>query len=213
MSSRRFPGKVLASLSGRPVVARVIASVAKVVPARRIVVATSVEASDDPLAAYVRTLGVEVFRGPLDDVVGRFRMCLEKHPCDWFFRICADSPLLDPRIMAAMAPLSGRGDVDIVTNVFPRTFPKGQSAEMLRAGTFRKVAARRLTRYEREHVTPVYYGHPRAFRILNVASGRPSWSATRMDVSTPEDLGRLERLYPGGARDLPRWRPAVGGGR
>lgn len=213
MSSRRFPGKVLAPLSGRPVVAHVLASVAKVVPARLIVVATSAEASDDPLAAYVRALGIQVFRGPLDDVVERFRRCLTRHPCDWFFRICADSPLLDPRIMAAMVPLSGRPDVDIVTNVHPRTFPKGQSAELLRSGTFRRVAARRLTRHEREHVTPVYYGRPRSFGILNVASGRPSWSAARMDISTPEDLGRLERLYPGGARDLPRWHPAVESGR
>lgn len=212
MSSRRFPGKVLAPFLGRPIAAHVISSVSRVVPRDRIVVLTSTEPSDDPLASYARTLGVGVFRGSLDDVFGRFRACLGRHPCDFFLRICADSPLLDPMILAAVAALARRPDVDLATNVFPRTFPKGQSAELIRAEAFCGIDRRKLPACQREHVTPAYYEDPGSFRIVNVESGRPSWSRVHMDVSRPEDLARLEKAYPGGLKDLPEWSFQEGSG-
>ena len=43
------------------------------------VLATSAEPSDDPLADAAGALGVQVVRGPLDDVLGRFVMALDKN--------------------------------------------------------------------------------------------------------------------------------------
>ncbi|MFA6316462.1 MAG: NTP transferase domain-containing protein [Elusimicrobiota bacterium] len=208
MSSRRFPGKVLAPFLGRPIVAHVVSCVCGVVPRSRVVVLTSDEPSDDPLASYAETLGVGVFRGPLDDVFGRFRACLRRHPCDFFLRICADSPLLSPSVIRAVAAAGRAAGADLATNVFPRTFPKGQSAELLRAGTFLAVDQRRLTGYQREHVTPFFYENPGRFSIVNVESGRPSLSRVRMDVSEPADLPRLEAACPRGVVGLPSWVPA-----
>lgn len=206
MSSRRFPGKVLAPFLGRPIVAHVISSVSRVVPGRRVVVLTSNEASDDPLASFAKTLGVGVFRGDLGDVFGRFRACLARHPCRFFLRICADSPLLDPDIIAAVSAAGRAAGADLATNVFPRTFPKGQSAELLDSEAFLAVDPRKLTDFQREHVTPFFYENPRRFAIANVESGRPSWSKVHMDVSVPEDILRLEKRYPKGLEDLPEFR-------
>src|SRR5436190_24302869 len=91
MSSSRFPGKVLAPLHGQPLIRHVLERLAAVLPEQCIVVATSREASDDPLAAYLATLGVPVYRGELENVVGRFQRCLEAFPCEWLVRISADS--------------------------------------------------------------------------------------------------------------------------
>src|ERR1700690_261368 len=89
MSSSRFPGKVLAPVNGKPMIARVIRCVAGSFGSDSIVVATSDETSDDPLASYIESLDVKVFRGPLENVFERFRLCLNTNPCDWFFRISA----------------------------------------------------------------------------------------------------------------------------
>ena len=62
MSSGRFPGKVLAPFRGRPLLAHVVERVAQGVPRERLVVATSVDPADDPLEAYGKALGVDVFR-------------------------------------------------------------------------------------------------------------------------------------------------------
>jgi spore coat polysaccharide biosynthesis protein SpsF len=57
MSSRRFPGKVLAPFHGRPIIRHVLDRVARALPEVPRTVVTSVEASDDPLAAYLEALG------------------------------------------------------------------------------------------------------------------------------------------------------------
>ncbi len=192
MSSTRFPGKVLAPFHGKPVIAHVIAAAARALPRGCIVVTTSVEPADDPLAGYVRDLGVAVYRGELDNVVARFQACLAAHPCDWFFRLCADSPLIDPGLLEAAMHYAGRPDIDLVTNVFPRTFPRGQSVEMLRAKTFAALDAGRLTPQQKEHATQIYYYHPERFKIVNLEADAPAPAEASYAVDTLEDLGRLE---------------------
>ena len=73
--------------------------------------ATSGEPADDPLAALMRELGVAVFRGPLENVFRRFQLCLEEYPCTWFFRICADSPLLHWEWVQILLAHSHRSDL------------------------------------------------------------------------------------------------------
>lgn len=194
MSSTRFPGKVLAPVAGRPLIARVIDRVAQALDLDRIVVATSTDPSDDPLAAYVRTLGVHVVRGPLDDVVARFRVALDAYPCAWLLRICGDSPLQDAAILRTILSHADRTDVDLVTNIYPRTFPKGQSAELINTATFRRLDVASLSRGEREHVTAAFYKAPSRFTIINVASPDAQLAHTSLAIDTVEDLRRLETL-------------------
>ena len=54
MSSTRLPGKVLADVAGAPMILRQIERLKRSAGLRRIVVATSDQASDDPLAAKAR---------------------------------------------------------------------------------------------------------------------------------------------------------------
>lgn len=192
MSSSRFPGKVLAPFSGRPMIDHVVASVSAAISPDAIVVLTSTEKTDDPLAAYGERQGWNVFRGPLDDVFERFRLCARAHPCDRFLRVTADSPLLDPQLAKAAVGAALKGDWDVVTNVFPRTFPKGQSVEVLRVKTLESVDASRLSPEDREHVTPFFYNHPNEFRILNLPGSPPVDPEPGYAVDTIEDLRRLE---------------------
>ena len=113
-------------------------------------------------------IGISIYRGPLNNVFERFQLCLKEYPCSWFFRICADSPLLDIEIFQNMTAYIKRQDVGLVTNVFPRTYPHGQSAEMLNAATFATIDPSRLTSEEEEHITRVYYNHQDEYRIVNI---------------------------------------------
>jgi spore coat polysaccharide biosynthesis protein SpsF len=194
MSSRRFPGKVLAPLGGEPIIRRVLRAVATAVPGLRTVVVTSADAADDPLATYVTALGIPVFRGPRDDVLERFRLCALRHPCDFILRVCADSPLLDGAIIRAVLAEADRADADLVTTTFPRTFPRGQNVELIRLTALTTIPASELTSDDREHVTAFFYRHPDRYRIVNVAADGPRPSHTSLAVDTIEDLYRLEAL-------------------
>lgn len=193
MSSSRFPGKVLAPLRGQPLIAHVLRRLVEVPQARALILVTSEDRSDDPLAAYARNdLGVSVFRGDLNNVVARFQGCLRKFPCEWFVRISGDSPLIDPRLVSAMWGQMPDSDCDILTNVAPRTFPPGQSVEIVRTSALLALDATALDRDEQEHVTLHFYRNPERFRILNVRSVDPSIASKRFVVDSVEDLRALE---------------------
>ncbi len=194
MSSNRFPGKVLAPLGGKPVIAHVLSRICEAVPRERVVLVTSEDASDDPLATYVRTaLELMVFRGSLDDVAGRFQACLHALPCEWFVRICGDSPAIDPELLGWMLERVS-DDLDLLTNVAERTFPTGESIEIVRARTFLALGAGDLTPEEREHVTLGLYRHPERYRIRSVVAADPTLASRRLVVDTLEDLRALERI-------------------
>ena len=202
MSSSRFPGKVLAPLEQRPVLQWVVDGVSSVVERDQIVVATSGAASDDELEDVVRGLGVNIFRGTLDNVVLRFQECLLAFPCPWFFRISADSPFINASVLPMLLERCA-DDLDLVTNVFPRTFPRGHSAELIRSEIFAAFNAEDLTAEQQEHVTQVYYDNPQRFRIVNVESEDVSLAKLNYCVDTPEDLRRLERDVAQGKLFLP----------
>jgi spore coat polysaccharide biosynthesis protein SpsF len=194
MSSQRFPGKVLVPFLGKPVLAHVVERVGSIVPIANIAVVTSAEISDDPLAAYAQTLGVNVVRGPLDNVFARFRVALAQYPCDWFYRVCGDSPLLDTSLLAAALQRCGANGWDLVTNVFPRTYPVGQSVEIVRARSFLDIDETRLSADDREHVTRFYYQHASEFRICNIENPRSVDPSFTLSVDMPGDIARLESV-------------------
>jgi len=191
MSSRRFPGKVLAPFKGKPLIAHVVERVSQALPRAPITVLTSIETSDDPLFAYLVSQNIDVFRGSLDNVFERFSSCARVRDCKWLLRICADSPLVDQNVLKRLASRVDE-DWDIITTVFPRTFPRGNNAELIRTSTLLGIDAHQLTQPELEHVTSVFYNHPEKFRILNIDSGNPKLAELNLCVDTIEDLRRLE---------------------
>src|SRR5262245_39785809 len=205
MSSRRFPGKVLAPLNGQPIIVRVISQIAQTLPKEQITVATSTEQSDDPLAFYVQQIGVSVYRGPLENVFERFQLCLKEYPCSWFFRVCADSPLLDNNLLKTMLRYANDDRTDLVTNAQVRTFPRGCSLEMINSETFARIEPSQLqSADQKEHVTRVFYDHPEDFEIINIESGDQELAKLSWAVDTLEDLWRLERtMFPERSSERP----------
>jgi spore coat polysaccharide biosynthesis protein SpsF len=194
MSSARFPGKVLAPLAGKPLIAHVFSRIGEVIPGERMMLVTSEHATDDPLASYVHgALGLAVFRGSLDDVVARFQDSLRAHPCEWFVRICGDSPAIDPELIGWMVERVS-ADIDLLTNVAERTFPPGESVEIVRTAAFLDWASADLTPEEREHVTLRFYRRRGQYRIRSVHSSSLAHASRRLVVDTLDDLRALERV-------------------
>lgn len=204
MSSRRFPGKMLAPFAGRPLIDWLLGRLAGEFGRERLVLATSLDPTDAPLAVHAQAGGYTVFRGVLDDVLARFQACARAHPASWIVRICGDSPLLDPGLVTALLGRRAEG-LDLVTNVAHRSFPPGQSVEVMRSETLQAIDSAVLDPSAREHLTQVFYRTPGRFRVLNVEGADPSWPNLSYVVDTLEDLRRLEPLAESGA--FPVFRP------
>jgi spore coat polysaccharide biosynthesis protein SpsF len=202
MSSRRLPGKVLRTVGGKPLLQYLLERLGHCRRVDGVLVATSVEESDTPICDLCRDLTVPFFRGPLGDVAGRFLRALESHPLDAFVRVSADSPLLDQRLVDEGVRLFREMKPDLVTNVHPRTFPSGQSVEVVSSATFRLAYPLMVTPEDREHVTTYFYRNESRFTIRNFAS-ETFLGDLHLGVDTEDDLEVTRRILE--QMERPHW--------
>jgi spore coat polysaccharide biosynthesis protein SpsF len=202
MTSRRFPGKVLHPLAGRPALEYLVERLARAERADTVVVATSTEPSDDPVEALCRRLPVHCHRGPLENVALRLLEAMDGLGLRAGVRVSGDSPLLDQGLVDQAVELFGEGDADLVTNVFPRSFPRGQSVEVINREALQRALASMGTGDDTEHVTPYLYRHPELFRIRNFEAGADH-SDTALTIDEPEDAARIEAILA--RMDRPHW--------
>lgn len=195
MSSSRLPGKVMRPILGRPMIARQLERLNACETLDRIVVATSLDPSDDPLAALCEQLGAPVFRGSLEDVLGRFQGAALAHgPADHVVRLTADCPLADPAVIDACVRLHLARGTAYTSNTLQRTYPDGLDVEVMAAGALAAACAEAADPYEREHVTPFLYRRPERFPIAQLTQAR-DLSAHRWTVDTAEDLAFVEAVF------------------
>jgi spore coat polysaccharide biosynthesis protein SpsF len=193
MSSRRLPGKVLAPIDGRPMLGYLLDRLAHSRGLDGVCVATSDSISDDPIAAFCTSQLIPCYRGALDDVVARLVAAAEQSNADAFVRISGDSPLLDPDLVTQAVALF-RGKVpDLVSNVVIRTFPKGQSVEVINTSTMRTTLPRLVGADEHEHVTLHFYRNRKDFRVVSFERDIDA-SHIQLSVDTQEDLFRVQEL-------------------
>jgi spore coat polysaccharide biosynthesis protein SpsF len=193
MSSSRLPGKVLRPLDGRPVLEWVLrAATASSVDA--VVVATSVDASDDPVAALgARHPGVRVHRGPLDDVLTRFTGALVGDSAQGVVRLTADCPLLDPALIdLVVRTWRASPGVDHLTTTNPRCLPRGLDIELVSRRALEQVALE-AEGPDRVHVTSAVYRQPERFSTLGLVM-HPDASDLRVTLDTPQDAALLDGL-------------------
>lgn len=195
LSSSRLPGKVMAPILGVPMIGRQVERLRRSRRIDRLVIATSLDPSDDVLAAYGREIGLMVVRGPLEDVLGRFITAMDANPeCQVAVRLTADCPLTDWRVVDEVIALHLRSGADYTNNTTVRTFPHGLDAEAMRPEALRRAAADAVTSHEREHVTPHLYDTPGRFRTACLTR-TPSLADLRWTVDYPEDLAFTRHVY------------------
>ncbi|SRR5581483_1684301 len=193
MDSARLPGKALMELCGRPLLGRVVDRVSSAKAVSRVIVATSTSSSDGGIAAFCAREDIRCYRGPLDDVAERFRQVVNLEVAEAFVRINGDSPLIDPALIDQAVKYYKQEECDLVTNVLVRTFPKGQSVEVIRSSVFERLCGLLTNPDQKEHVTKAFYDNPNDFRIVSFTSGMNA-GAVNLSVDTADDFMRLEKL-------------------
>jgi spore coat polysaccharide biosynthesis protein SpsF (cytidylyltransferase family) len=191
--STRFPGKVLATLQGRPMLAHIVERVSRAALIDRVVVATTDQPGDDVVADLAAAAGAGVTRGSEQDVLSRYVLAAREHGADVMVRITADCPLIDPVIVDSVIRARDDQDADYASNVEPPTYPEGYDCEVFTAACLSRVDREATLAYEREHVTVRVREHLGDFRTAHVAHD-PDLSWMRLTVDVPADLARVARL-------------------
>ena len=194
MSSTRLPGKVMATILGKPMLACIIERIRRARGPDTLCVATSIDASDDPVADCCVGLGVECYRGSLNDVLDRYYRAAQPRGVEHVVRVTADCPLLDPVLLDAIIEQHLHEGNDITSNAFVRTFPDGLDVEVIRFTALELAWREALTRHQREHVTPYFYRPDTTFR-LGAYRDTVDRSALRWVVDYPRDLEFVRAVY------------------
>ncbi|WP_442874833.1 cytidylyltransferase domain-containing protein [Amycolatopsis sp. NBC_00345] len=185
-SSTRLPGKVLRPLAGRSVLGWVVRAAASAPGVDQVVVATSDAADDDAVAAEAERCGALVARGPLDDVVARFGVALDRYPADAVIRLTADCPLVDPALIGRLAAVwRAEPSLDYVSTTLVRTLPRGFDAELVRAEVLTEQVSS-AAGPDREHVTSAIYRQPSPYSCTGVVVSPPA-DDLRVTLDTAED--------------------------
>jgi spore coat polysaccharide biosynthesis protein SpsF (cytidylyltransferase family) len=191
MTSTRLPGKVLADIGGQPSLRLQLARLRRATELDAIVVATSVDPSDDAIVELCGDMGIAVVRGPLLDVLERYRLAGEQLGAEGIVRLTADCPFIDPAVVDRVVARWRAGSEDFVGNcVDPRTYPVGMDTEVVTWAALRAAAAEAIDPIDREHVTPFVRSRPQRFPAARVDLD-PAYANVRLTLDTPEDLALL----------------------
>lgn len=188
LSSKRFCNKVLQKIYGKTLLEHVVSKIKKSKKVSRILVATSTHKTDDKLVFYLKKKKIKFFRGSLNNVAKRLLGAAKKYKEKYFIRINGDSPLIDYRLINHSISLTHKlkKKYDIITNVFPRTFPSGQSVEVVNVSTLEK-NLKNMNKFELEHVTQYFYKNNSLFSIKNFSSNLKKKSI-KLSVDNKQDL-------------------------
>ena len=193
MGSTRFPGKVMRTICGTPMIGLVLKRLANAKLIDQILLATSEDTRNDPLTKYVQELGYPVFRGSEDDVLDRYYHVAKEAETDLVVRVTGDCPLIDPVIVDETITKFLDSDVDYVSNNAPPTFPLGLDAEVFTFQALETAWNQARTPQEREHVTP-FITESGLFRKANHSYGT-DYSEERWTVDEPEDFEVVRKVF------------------
>lgn len=198
-TSTRLPGKVLLPAGDRTMLDHHLDRLLGAdLP---VYVATTANASDDPIAELAERRGVPFHRGSEADVLARFTGCIEEHGLTTVVRVTSDCPLIDGGLVAAaLAEFEAADDPWLyLSNGLERTWPRGFDLEVFSAEALLDAGRHATEEPHREHVTPYLYANGSGRMTLRGLT-RPAdglardAAAYRITLDTPDDYTVIRAL-------------------
>ncbi len=207
MASTRLPNKVLLDIGGRPMLEWVVERTRRARAVDRVVVATSTDKADDPIAEFCKKKGYLCFRGSQHDVLDRFYQIGKDMNALVVVRITADCPLIDPALISKTVQflwggfggdtLMGKPLHDFTANRLPppwgRTYPVGLDVEVCAFKVLKTAWEEAKKPHQREHVMPFIYENRERFRIALIEHTE-NLGHLRWTVDEPEDLQLVREI-------------------
>jgi spore coat polysaccharide biosynthesis protein SpsF len=222
MKSSRLPDKVMLDIAGKPMLQRVVERTARAKLVDQVIVATTSDIDEDPIARFCEQMNIACFRGSLQDVLDRYYQCAIQYSPDIVVRITADCPVIDPVLIdETIGVMTGKllgnglwkpqGNSEVypsptvpwipwdyaATRLPPpwkRTYPIGLDAEAVTFKALKRAWKEAEAQHEREHVLPYLYDAENRFRCI-IGSYKTDYGQYRWTVDTIPDLELIRQIY------------------
>jgi spore coat polysaccharide biosynthesis protein SpsF len=197
MTSTRLPGKILKEVGGKPMLSQQLKRLRRCELVDEIVIATTVNKSDDAVEELAKSENVGCFRGDEQDVLSRYIGAALQSRADIIIRSTADCPLIDAKVTDKVIRdlIENSDKCDYVSNAEKRTYPRGLDVEAFFADTLFRMNRLGKSDMAREHVTSYLRGErPDLFLVRHICDDIDN-SDLRLTVDNAEDLELIHRLY------------------
>ena len=193
MSSKRLPGKTLKKINNYPILKILLNNLKKSNKIKKIIVATSKNQKDKKIIKYCKINKIDYYEGTLHNVFKRLLNCAKYYKFEHFIRINGDSPFIDAKLINKIINKSKKKNYDIYTNVFPRSFPKGQSIEIIKTSIMEGLNFK-LNKSQREHVTKYFYENSKKYKIYNFHNPL-NYSKFNLSIDYKTDLIKFRKIF------------------
>lgn len=196
--STRLPAKVLKEVNGETLLELHLRRILQAKNVTKLKVATTTEDGADKIVEIAHRVGVETYKGSVDDVLERFYFTALPEKPDYIVRITSDCPLIDPVEIDNVIETCIKGAYDYVSNTLIPTFPDGVDCECFKFAALEKAYKEAKLQSEREHVTPYIKNNSSVkggtlFKSFNVVN-EEDYSSYRITVDTQEDFDLIKNL-------------------
>ena len=196
MTSRRLPGKVLLQVMGKPMLELMIERLSKARTLDGIIIATTVNATDDPVVELAQQLGIRYHRGSEHDVLSRVIGAATEHDIDIIVEIPGDCPLIDPLYVDLCVNEYIKNEPDYVSSALSNSFPHGTEAQVFSTKTLQDVASRTNDPVDREHVSLYMYNNPHIYSIQSiVASEEVAKNEIHLTLDEQKDYELISTIF------------------
>ena len=190
--STRLPAKILKEVNGMTLLEIHLRRILQSRLISKLKVATTDEDGAKFIVDVANKLGVDSYRGSVNDVLDRFYQTAISEKPDYVVRVTSDCPLIDPSIIDLVVKTCIDSDYDYVSNVLEPTHPDGMDVEVFKFHSLEKAWIEATLKSDREHVTSYIWRNSSVkggtlFKSYNVSSCVDN-SKVRITVDTPDDF-------------------------
>ncbi|MCW7482146.1 aminotransferase class III-fold pyridoxal phosphate-dependent enzyme [Leptospira kanakyensis] len=193
MGSTRFPNKVMKEIAGKPMIGLLLDRLSKSKKINEILIATSTDSKNFPLAEYVHGLGFGVFKGSENNVLERYYLAAKESSADVVIRITGDCPLIDSELVDKVVDVFLSAKVDYCANFGSIYYPDGLDTEVFSFHALEKANEEAKEDREKEHVTP--YIRENSQFMKTVVLPDQDYSGYRWTVDEKEDFEVIEKVF------------------
>ncbi len=193
LTSKRLPKKVLKKIDNKNLIEIIYKKLLKIFNKKKIFVITSNHISDDKIFNFCNKKKINVFRGSLNNVFSRAQKLGNSLKVDGILRINGDSPLIVNSEIKKALKIFKTKKYDLVTNIFPRSFPVGMSIEIIKTKALNIAANKIYKKDDKEHLTKYFYRNYKNFKIFNIKK-KKNYSKIHLAIDTLEDFKKIKKI-------------------
>lgn len=199
--STRLPAKILKEVNGQTLLEIHLKRILQAKTINKLKIATTDEEGSKYIVEVADKVGVEYFKGSVDDVLSRFYGTAESEKPDYVIRLTSDCPLIDPNVIDAVVTFAIEHPEYDYVHTDAKCFPDGLDTEVMKFSAIEKAYNEANLKSEREHVTPYIWKNGTAeggtiFNTYNYPNPEGEYNADdyRITIDEPEDFEVIKAL-------------------